>query len=221
VIPLLHDLAGERVLVFGGGTVGARRARTFAAEPGVWTVVLSPAFADAPFGGARRVRAAPAPDDVPGWLDRVEPAVAVAATDDPAVNDAVERAARQRGVLYNRADRAGDRAPGNVAVPSILRDGEVTVAVSTGVPALTRALRERVEPVLEGAGAMAALAGGLRDRLRERYSAAERRAALRAVVRSDQVQNALARGDDTAEQVAERVARDAAEAASDRAGEDS
>jgi precorrin-2 dehydrogenase/sirohydrochlorin ferrochelatase len=219
VIPLLHDLAGERVLVFGGGPVGARRARTFAAEAGS-VVVLSPAFADAGFGDARRVRAAPAPDAVPGWFDRVEPAVAVAATDDAAVNNAVERAARERAVLYNRADRAGDRAPGNVAVPSMLRDGEVTVAVSTGVPALTRALRERVEPVVAGAGAMAALAGGLRDRLRDRYGPADRRAALRAVVRSDQVQNALARGDGTAEQVAERVARDAAEAAGDRGDED-
>jgi len=205
VIPLLHDLAGERVLVFGGGSVGARRARTFAAEASV--VVLSPGFVDESFGGAQRVRTAPTSEAVPGWFDRVEPAVAVAATDDTAVNDAVERAADERGVLYNRADRAGERAPRNVAVPATVRDGDAVVAVSTGVPALTRALRERIEPELAGAGAMAALASDLRERLRGEYPPAERRAALRAVVRSEQVQNALARGDETAEQTADRLAR--------------
>jgi len=216
VIPLLHDLSGERVLVFGGGSVGARRARTFTEEASV--VVLSPAFADEGFGGAERVRAAPAPEAVPGWFDRVEPAVAVAATDDPAVNDAVERAAGERGVLYNRADRAGERDPHNVAVPATVRDGDAVVAVSTGVPALTRALRERIEPELAGAGAMAALASDLRGRLREQYPPAQRRAALRAVVRSEQVQNALAGGGESAEKTADRVAHAAADRAGDRPG---
>lgn len=216
MIPLLHDLSGERVLVFGGGQVGARRARAFAAEASV--IVLSPAFADEEFGDAERIRAAPGPDAIPGWFDRVIPAVVVAATDDAAVNDAVERVADERGVLYNRADRAGERDPHNVAVPAIVRDDDAVVAVSTGVPALTRALRERIEPELTDAGAMAALAGDLRKRLREQYPPAQRRAALRAVVRSEQVQNALARGDENARQIADRIARAAAERAGDRPG---
>jgi precorrin-2 dehydrogenase/sirohydrochlorin ferrochelatase len=32
MIPLLHDFSGETVLVFGGGRVGARKARRFARE---------------------------------------------------------------------------------------------------------------------------------------------------------------------------------------------
>ena len=32
MIPLVHDVGGETVLVFGGGTVGARKARRFARE---------------------------------------------------------------------------------------------------------------------------------------------------------------------------------------------
>lgn len=218
MIPLLHDFAGETVLVFGGGRVGARRARTFAEEADV--VVVSPTFvggdgedgdgSDA-FGGAERVQAAPSPDEAGEWVERVGPALVVAATDDAAVNDAAARAARDRGLLVNRADRAGERDAGHVAVPSIVRDGDVVVGISTGVPALTRVLRERVAECVAGAGEMAALAGELREELRERYDAGRRRAALRAVVRDTTVWTALDTGRTKARQVADGVVRDVVE----------
>jgi precorrin-2 dehydrogenase/sirohydrochlorin ferrochelatase len=55
VIPLLHDFRGTRVLVVGGGRVGARRAHGFAREAEV--VIVSPDFVDAEVGDAQRVRA--------------------------------------------------------------------------------------------------------------------------------------------------------------------
>jgi precorrin-2 dehydrogenase/sirohydrochlorin ferrochelatase len=207
VIPLLHDFADARVLVFGGGPVGARKARRFAAEATV--VVVSPAFADRDFGGAELVRAAPEPGDVAGWLDRVAPALVVAATSDEAVNEAVAGAADERGVLVNRADRSGDRAgPGSVVVPATVEDGPVTVAVATGgtAPALSRYLRERIEPELDGAGAMARLVGELRTELRARpVETSRRRAAVRAVVRSPSVWKALRTGESNARDEAARV----------------
>ncbi|MFB6233608.1 MAG: bifunctional precorrin-2 dehydrogenase/sirohydrochlorin ferrochelatase [Haloarculaceae archaeon] len=206
MVPLVHDFTGETVLVFGGGPVGARKARRFAREARV--VVVSPAFADAEFGGAERVRAAPDPDDVGGWLDRTTPALAVAATDDGRVNAAVERAAHERGTLVNRADQSGDRAAGSVVVPATVTDEPVVVAVTTGAtsPALGRHLRERIEPVVENAGAMARVTQRLREELRDR-PATERRAALRAVVRHDDVWAALDDpGTDTRGVVADVVA---------------
>ncbi|WP_254535565.1 precorrin-2 dehydrogenase/sirohydrochlorin ferrochelatase family protein [Halomarina litorea] len=199
MIPLLHDLRGERVLVFGGGPVGARRARTFAEEAAV--VVVSPAFADRSFGDASLVRARPAPEDVAGWVGRVAPALVVAATDDEAVNDAAASAARERGLPYNRADRSGGRDHRNVAVPSIVRDGDVVVGLSTGSPALTRELRKRVEGEVEGAGELASLTARLREDLREEYGPEERREALRAVVSSERVWKALGSGDAKAKQI--------------------
>lgn len=225
MIPLLHDLDGETVVVFGGGSVGARRARTFAAEADV--VVISPTFVDEAgdaeprggdaedaedaFGGAQRLEAAPSPEEVPGWIDRFEPALVVAATDDETVNDAVEAVATERGVLLNRADRSGGRDPGHVAVPSIVRDGDVVVGISTGVPALTRELRRRIDVVIAGAGEMAALAGELRAELHEEYDAGARRAAVRAVVQSSSVWTALDTGRTKARQVADGVVRDVVE----------
>jgi precorrin-2 dehydrogenase/sirohydrochlorin ferrochelatase len=192
MIPLFHDFRGTTVLVFGGGRVGARKARRFAREARV--VVLAPEFADRDFGGAERVRAAPRPADVRGWVERAAPALVVAATDDDAVNAAAAAAAREFGALCNRADESGARGHGSVVVPATVRDGPVTVAVSTDgtSPALSRRLRERLEADLDGAGAMADLTADLREELRaEGVPAPERRAALRAVVRSDPVWKAL------------------------------
>ncbi|MFB6304093.1 MAG: bifunctional precorrin-2 dehydrogenase/sirohydrochlorin ferrochelatase [Haloferacaceae archaeon] len=205
---LAHDFAGETVLVFGGGPVGARKARRFAAEATV--VVVAPSFADADFGGAERVETAPTPDEVASYVDEHDPALVVAATDDDAVNDAAAAAARERGALVNRADRSGDRDAGSVTVPAALSDGDVTVAVSTGgtSPALSRYLRERVEDELEGAGAVAAASGDLRERFKSAGVAPERRRdAVRAVVRSGAVWRAAREGGaDAALTAAENVA---------------
>lgn len=208
MIPLYHDFTDETVLVFGGGSVGARKARRFAAEASV--VVVSPDFEGEAFGGAERVREAPSPDDVAGWIARTNPALVVAATNDEAVNEAAERAARERGVLVNRADRSGGRDAGSVVVPATVTDGDVTAAISTGgaSPALSKHLRERVESELDGAGAMAELTGEIRETLKnEDCSPEERRNAVRAVVRSSAVWKALRTGESKPRQEADRVIR--------------
>ena len=209
MIPLLHDFGGSTVVVFGGGPVGARKARRFAREARV--VVVSPAFADAEFGDSERVRVAPTPDDVPEWFERVDPALAVAATDDETVNDAVARVARERGTLLNRADRSGESDKHlNVTVPATVRDDPVLLAVATGgrSPALSRYLRERFENEFAGAGAMATLTGRLRERLREDTPPEARRAAIRAVVRSERVWKALGDGTPNPAQEAQSVISD-------------
>ncbi|AXG05493.1 bifunctional precorrin-2 dehydrogenase/sirohydrochlorin ferrochelatase [Haloplanus rubicundus] len=211
MIPLVHDFDGETVLVFGGGTVGARKARRFAREARV--VVVSPTFADADFGESEFVRAAPGPDDVPSWLDAADPALVVAATDDAALNAAIERAATERGLLVNRADRSGGRGRGSVVVPATVDDGPVGVAVTTGgtSPAVSRYLRRELESVVDGAGAVATVVGELRAALKHRgVEPDRRRAAIRAVAESEAVWTAAREGDGEAVRgAAERVLADA------------
>lgn len=209
--PLVHDFAGATALVFGGGTVGARRARRFANEA-ARVVVVSPAFEAEDYGGAALVRAAPAPADVSAWVERTDPALVVAATDDGAVNEAAARAAREAGALANRADESGGRDPGHVAVPAVVEDGPVSVAVTTGgtSPALSRELRRRVAAELDGAGAMAELTADLRADLGDR-PLAERRRALRAVVDSEAVWKALRTGGANARREAVSVIGDTVE----------
>ncbi|UPM43211.1 precorrin-2 dehydrogenase/sirohydrochlorin ferrochelatase family protein [Halocatena salina] len=206
MIPLLHDFTGTRVLVFGGGRVGARRARTFDREADV--VVVSPTFVEESFGSAARVRAAPEPAAVGDWIDRVDPAVIVAATDRTALNDAIATAGHDRGVLVNRADQAAgaDRTVSDVAVPATVWSEPVVVGISTGgrSPALTRVLRERIEPHIEDAGEMARVTGSLRAALND-VSPEQRRSALRAVVRSDRVWKALGDSHTNTEQAVSEV----------------
>jgi len=204
VIPLFHDFAGERVLVFGGGSVGARKARRFAREAEVF--VVAPEFADREFGGVTLFRAAPDPDEVPEWIDRIDPALAVAATDDDAVNAAVGNACGEREILVNRADRSGEREFGSVVLPATTRDDPVVVAIATGgsAPVLSGYLRERIEGLIEGTGPLADLLADLRDDLGEReVPTRRRRQALRAVVESERVREALAEED--AERARERA----------------
>lgn len=192
MIPLMHDFTGETVLVFGGGPVGARKARRFDREAEV--IVVSPDFTDAEFGEAERVREAPDSDDVAAWVGRTEPALVVAATDDEALNGAIAASAREQGALVNRADVDGERDAGSVVVPATIRDDPVTVAVATGgtSPALSKHLRERIEDEIDGAGELATLTGELRRSLKDRgVPATERRDAIRVAVRSRRVWKAL------------------------------
>ncbi|SEW14149.1 precorrin-2 dehydrogenase/sirohydrochlorin ferrochelatase family protein [Natrinema salifodinae] len=206
MIPLLHDFTDATVLVFGGGPVGARKARRFAREARV--LVVSPAFADRDFDGAELIRAAPEPDDVAGWLERATPALVVAATDDAALNEAVAEAARDRGILVNRADRSGEREPGSVVVPATVRDEPVVVAVATGgtAPALSKYLRRELEETVDGAGEVARACGALREELKSRDVPADRRRELVTdVVNSPDVWTALRTGASNYSQVIEDV----------------
>ena len=225
MIPLYHDFTGETVLVFGGGSVGARKASRFVGEAEV--VVVSPAFDDrlvdradesaesssterspADTPGIELVRAAPTPDAVPDWIARLSPALVVAATDDAAVNAAAEAAALDADILVNRTDVSGDREAGSVVVPATVDDDPVRVALSTGgaSPALSKALRERIETDIDGAGAMAELSGALRRELKDReVPPAERREAIRRVVRSDRVWKGLQKGGSNGRQEAYSV----------------
>lgn len=68
----------------------------------------------------------------------------IAATDDPEMNRMVSLAAGERNIPVNAVDQPSDCT---FIVPSILRRGDLVIAVSTSgkSPALARRLRERLE----------------------------------------------------------------------------
>jgi siroheme synthase-like protein len=77
-----------------------------------------------------------------GDLDGYE--LAFVATDDDRVNASVYQEGKSRGVWVNAAD---DPAHCDFILPSVLRRGDLTVAVSSGgqSPALARTIREELE----------------------------------------------------------------------------
>lgn len=143
--PAFLDLRGRPCLVVGGGEIAERKVQGLL-ECGARVVVVSPAL-------------------VPGLTALVENrclvhrarpfrrtdlrgcTLAVAATGVPEVDDAVALEARRRGVLVNVVDRPSRC---DFIYGSVLRRGELQIAVSTGgrAPALAREVRRRLEDVV-------------------------------------------------------------------------
>ena len=97
--PLFVDLTGRTAVVIGGGSVGLRRAEVLRSF-GALVTVVSPSLAR-DVEGIRHVARAYVSGDLSGAF------LAVAATDDPAVNGAVGEEARRLGILFNRSDDPG------------------------------------------------------------------------------------------------------------------
>jgi len=84
------------------------------------------------------------------------------------VNAAVAREGSERGVWVNAAD---DPAHCDFILPSVLRRGELVVAVATGgsSPALSRVIREELESYFsEDYATLAAIAAEVRRELKDR-----------------------------------------------------
>jgi len=162
LVPLFLDLEGKLVVIFGGGKVGERKARLFSDYGHVMVVSLE--FTDAlrAMGGERVLELVDA-DLTLGFEKYLEGAfIAIPATNDPELNRAIEEEASRRRILVNRVEGRGD-----VVVPSLIRKGSITIAVSTENPGLTKYLRLRLEEELtENYQEMARLLSQIRPELK-------------------------------------------------------
>ncbi|KPL25963.1 MAG: sirohydrochlorin ferrochelatase, partial [Acidithiobacillales bacterium SM1_46] len=108
-----------------------------------------------------------------GMLDGC--AIAIAATDDDAVNRQVSEAAIQRNVPVNVVDQP---ELCSFIVPSIVDRSPVVVAVSTGgaSPVLARLIRARLETLIPTAyGRLAQLVESFRDKVKARFTHSPKR----------------------------------------------
>lgn len=164
--PAFLDLRDRRCLVVGGGAVAERKVEALR-DAGARVVVVSPTLTGAldalvAAGSiehrARRFRR----HDTRGC------ALVVAATGVRTVDDAVAAAARRVRALVNVVDRP---AACDFILPSVLRRGDLQIAVSTGgtSPALAREIRRRLEAEIgDDYGELVARVGRARARLRAR-----------------------------------------------------
>jgi precorrin-2 dehydrogenase/sirohydrochlorin ferrochelatase len=139
--PVALELTGRRCVVVGGGPEAERKARALLEADASVTVVASevtPGLSDlARRGDMTRVSRPYAGGDLDGAF------LVIAAIEDRAVLAAVFAEAEERHVLCNAVD---DIAHCHFAVPSVVRRGELLLAISTGAqaPALAKRLRRRL-----------------------------------------------------------------------------
>ncbi len=158
--PIFLKLAGEPVLVVGGGEVALRKVRLLLRAEARVRVVARELH---PYLAALGLRA-DAGAFAPALLDGCR--LAVAATDDAVLNARVAAAARERGIPVNVVD---DEAASSWVSGAIVDRAPLLVAISSGggAPVLARRLREKLEGLLPAAyGRLAAFLAAARARLK-------------------------------------------------------
>jgi len=164
--PVFLEMQRRRCLVIGGGAVAARKVASLL-EAGADVTVLSPDATDTIHRWSKEKFIEFIPRCYqPGDLTEFE--IAFVATDDRAVSAQVLKEGRKLGVWINAAD---DPARCDFILPSVLRRGDLTVAVSSGgkSPALARTIREELELYFTDEYIqLANLAAEARDELRAR-----------------------------------------------------
>lgn len=173
--PIFIRLAGEPVLVVGGGAVAARKIDLLL-RAGARITVVAPRLIDslaekARTGSIEHIAAEFHPDHLQGKR------LAVGATGKRSVNAWVAHHAERLNIPVNVVD---DRKLSRFIVPAIVDRSPVVIAVGSSgdAPVLTRRLRERLEAILpQRLGALAQLAGRLRPRIKTKLKdpAARRR----------------------------------------------
>ncbi|MBM4237473.1 MAG: bifunctional precorrin-2 dehydrogenase/sirohydrochlorin ferrochelatase [Euryarchaeota archaeon] len=199
MLPLMIDFTGRRVVVFGGGEVGLRKARYFAREAKVVAVSLD--FVDGFRSEPIRTVRSDLNDSLDTWLEWAD--YVVAATDDPRLNERICSAAMARGRQYNRADGVG-----SFLLPSVVDRGNLTIAVSTHgrSPAVSKRLKEHLDlAVGEEWSSMVRLQEELREEVRaslpDRLS---RESFLRSVVEDPEILETLTQDYEKAKRLAMR-----------------
>lgn len=190
--PLFLDVTGKECLVVGGGSVAERKVLMllrFNASVTVVSPKVTKKLTDLADRGTlrllpRRYRA--------GDLDNV--AVVFACTDDRDTNGAVREDAAKRGILINVVDKPKEC---DFIVPSIIRKGDVTIAISTSgvLPMASKKIRQAIEKtVTKDYVAYTRIIGALRRHLISTVPDPARRKAIMKGIASMEVGDVVRRG---------------------------
>jgi len=193
LLPLLIDMNDRKVVIFGGGQVGERKAALFSryAPTTVISRSFTPALHELGLQGACLVdTGTELPDDK--IVEYVRDAfLVIPTTSDLELNRRIRDIAHSNGCLVNSVD-----GPEDIVVPSIIERGDIILAISTGgaSPALSMYMRQKIEqaigPHFED---MARLLGEIRPVLKKEVgSQADRSRILWAILEDKDVWKALA-----------------------------
>jgi precorrin-2 dehydrogenase/sirohydrochlorin ferrochelatase len=148
-LPLLIDMSDKKVVIFGSGSVGERKANLFSEYAKV--TVVSRSFYDIFYeledkysiqlikADARKLT-----DDEINDVIR-DAFLVIPATNDRNINERIVKLSKSFGILTNEVDAIGD-----VTVPAVVKRGGLTISISTAgsSPAFSRFTRRQVEKII-------------------------------------------------------------------------
>jgi len=188
------DCSHKPVAIFGGGEVGARKARYFAheADVTVYSQSFSPDFDSIM---VKKIRTT-IPADETKIADLIRGAfLVVTATSNPDLNRVIADRCKTDGILCNNATDP----PADITLPAKFCGDRFTIAVSTlgGSPAVARFIREQIEATWPDLDLMIALSEKLRQDLKILQTPeTKRRDILTAVLHDPEVWQILKEGSD-------------------------
>ena len=145
--PFFVDLSGRKCLIVGGGTIALRKAQSVL-EYGAVVKVVAPCICDGFDKLKERYKEAVELFEREFEKKDIEDQFfVVAATDDEQINKKVSEICFRKNTLVNTVDR---KEYCNFYFPSIIKDGDIVVGVSSGgnSPVLARELRKKIEGVI-------------------------------------------------------------------------
>jgi precorrin-2 dehydrogenase/sirohydrochlorin ferrochelatase len=193
MIPLILDLSDKRVLLFGAGSVGVRKAGHFAGICRMTIVSREIPQEVLAFPKVSVKQTSLADTDAGALIGRHD--IIIAALPDKADNEKICQIAREAGKWYNSAN-----SPSNFFIPSVVAGDEYLIAVSTkgSSPGVPKFIREKLETDFAGLDNMIRLQKNLRENLKKTVPNQKKRAGiLRSILQDETVWAACRDGGNT------------------------
>lgn len=148
-IPLMVDLHGRTVVIFGGGSVGERKAELFSEYAN--TVVISRNFSHRLSELRDLARVTLMQIDAGSLSDKEITELiggsflVIPATSNRQINDRITSIARSLNILTNQVDTVGE-----ITIPAVINRGDLVIGISTtgSSPAFSRYVRQNIEKVI-------------------------------------------------------------------------
>jgi len=168
-LPLFLDLSGMKVVIFGGGSVGERKAQLFSscADTRVVSLSFSKKLKELEASGKltlTKLDLSKASDlELKALISKAF--LVIPATSSSEINRKITAFAKESDILINQVDSLG-----NVVIPSVIKRGDLVLGISTlgRSPAVSKYTRKQIEKVVTPAySEMICLQDELRDYLKQ------------------------------------------------------
>ena len=148
-LPIMIDLSGRKIVIFGGGSVGERKAELFCgcADTLIVSIEFSQRLQELETSGQVRLVRLDILTASEFELQKIISGalIVIPATDDLKLNQKITDIALESDILINQVN-----ALGSVVIPSVIKRGDLIIGISTlgHSPAVSKYTRKQIESLI-------------------------------------------------------------------------